>query len=132
MYFERHHMRFAKRVNGRVSDLRETLLAIIPKRTRECGKKGGRGVVTHAPVGLFSMDQRGKKNLELVFSPAGGGRDALGMLDERNGSSAGGDELPLRDGVARLMGCEALEDLAPAQEKTGGRIGQDHFAGTEA
>ena len=58
VHFQRHDMRFAKRINGRIGDLRETLLAVIPKRARQSGEKRGRSVVAHAPVGFFAVDQR--------------------------------------------------------------------------
>src|SRR5258708_31286717 len=37
VYVERHHMGFAQRVNGRVGDLPEALLAVIPQGPWECG-----------------------------------------------------------------------------------------------
>ena len=55
MHVERHDVSFAKRIDGRIRDLRETLLAIIPERAGESGKKCGRGVVAHAPVGFFAV-----------------------------------------------------------------------------
>src|SRR5271170_6408505 len=36
-----------------------------------------------------------------------------------------------RHGVARLMHGQALQDFAPAEEKTGRRIGKNHFAGAK-
>ena len=35
-------------------------------------------------------------------------------------------------GVARLMHGQALQDFAPAEEKAGGRIGENHFSGSES
>jgi len=43
--------------------LREALLAVIPQGSGERGEKCGRGIVAHAPVGFFAMDESGKKNL---------------------------------------------------------------------
>ena len=37
-----------------------------------------------------------------------------------------------RSRVARLMHRQALQDFAPAEEKPGGGIGENHFAGAEA
>ena len=56
MNVERHDVRFAKRIDRRIGDLRETLLAVIPERARKSGEKSGRGVVAHAPVGFFAVD----------------------------------------------------------------------------
>src|SRR5580658_2703203 len=70
MNVERHDMRFAQRVDGRVRDLGEPLFAVVPERARKSGKKSGRGVVTHAPVGFFAVDERREKSFELVFGPA--------------------------------------------------------------
>jgi hypothetical protein len=58
--FERHDVGFAQRIYGRIGDLRETLLAVIPKGARKGGKKSRRSVVTHAPVGFFAVDEGGK------------------------------------------------------------------------
>ncbi len=38
----------------------------------------------------------------------------------------------MRNGVARLLNGEALEDVSPAQKEPGGRIGENHFAGAKA
>src|SRR6266566_3415147 len=50
-------------------------------RTRQRGEKRGRRVIPHAPVGFFSAGQRGKKNLELIFGPAGSASDTLWLID---------------------------------------------------
>src|SRR5580704_11275761 len=42
---ERHHMGFAQWIDRRISDLRETLLAVIPERTVAGGSKSRRRVV---------------------------------------------------------------------------------------
>ncbi len=106
-------MGFAQRIDGRVGDLREALLAVIPQGSGERGKKGGRSVVAHAPVGFFAMDESGKKNFELVFCPAGGAGDALGVMDGDCRGDSGRAQHSLRNGVAGLLDGEALEDVAP-------------------
>src|SRR6266700_266620 len=90
---ERHHMGFAQGVDGRVSDLSEALLAVIPQRPGERGKKCGRRVVSHAPVRFFAASQRGKKNFELVFGPAGGAREALWLIDGTAGAAGEADSI---------------------------------------
>ena len=56
MNVERHDVRFAKRIDRRIRDLRETLFAVIPERARERREKSGWRVVAHAPVGFFAVD----------------------------------------------------------------------------
>ena len=131
---EGHDVGFAQGIDGRVGDLGEALLAVVPESSWEGGEKGGRGVVAHAPVGFFALEERGEKSFELVVGPTGGGGDALGIFDDgrRRGSGRRGGEFALWDGVVRLADGEAFEDVAPAQEKAGGGIGENHFAGAEA
>ncbi len=129
---ERHHVGFTQGVNGRVSDLGETLLAVIPQGSWKGRKKCGRCVVAHAPVRFFAACQGGKQNLKLVFGPAGGASDALWLIDADEGRDCRGGQHSLRNSVARLLDGEALEDIAPAQEEARGRIGKNHFSWTEA
>src|SRR6267378_3873345 len=126
---ERHHVGFAQRVDRRVRDLREPLLAVVPQSSRERGKKCGRSVISHAPVRFFAAGQRGKESLELIFRPAGSAGDALWFIDgdRRYGDRRG--QHSLRNRVARLLDREALEDVAPAQKEPGGGIGKNHFSG---
>ena len=74
-------MGFAQRIDGRIGDLRETLLAVIPERARERGEKCGGRVVAHAPIGFFSGEKRVKKNFVLVVGPAGSAGEAPGLAD---------------------------------------------------
>ena len=63
--------RFAQRVNGRIRDLREALLAVIPQRPAESGHRSRRRVVAHAPDRFLSLfHQRLEKQAELIFAPA--------------------------------------------------------------
>src|SRR5580704_5448549 len=133
MDVERHDVSFAKRIDGGIGDLRGTLFAIVPERARECGEKSWRGVVSHAPVGFFSVGQGGEEGFELVFGPADGSGDAFGFTGGCGRGRGGKREVPRRrHGVARLLHREALQDFAPAEEKAGGRVGENHFAGAEA
>ena len=64
-------MGFAKRVNRRIRDLRETLLAVIPQRTLEGGHGSRRRIVAHAPDRFLSLlHQRLEQQAELIFAPA--------------------------------------------------------------
>src|ERR1700740_3201152 len=74
-------MGFAQRVDRRIRDLCEALLAVIPQRARKRGKKSWRRVVPHAPVGFLSADKSGEENLELIFRPARGRSDTFGLSD---------------------------------------------------
>ncbi len=85
VHFERHDVRFAQRIDGRIGNLRETLLAVIPQRARQRGKKRRRRVIAHAPVGFFAVHERGEKHFELIFGPAGGGGDAFWLFGDRGG-----------------------------------------------
>ncbi len=38
----------------------------------------------------------------------------------------------MRNGIARLLNREALEDIAPTQKEPGGGIGENHFARAKA
>ena len=78
---QRHDVGFAQGIDRRIGDLRETLFAVIPQSSGERGKKCGRRVVAHAPVGFFAVSEGGKKNFELVFGPSGGASDALWLVD---------------------------------------------------
>ena len=129
---ERHDVGFAQRVDRRIGDLGETLLAVIPKSSGEGGEERGRGVVAHAPIGFFAMSESGEKSLELILGPSGGAGYALGVVDRNMRRGRGGREHSLRNGVARLLDGDALEDIAPAEKNTGGGIGENHFAGAEA
>ena len=128
---KRHHLGFAQRIDRRVSDLRKPLLAVIPQGSRERGKKCGRRVVSHAPVRFFTVDQRGKKNFELIFGPASGARDAFALSNEGRRCGIWHGQHSLRNCVARLLNRETLEDVAPAQKEPGGGIGKDHFSGAK-
>ncbi len=79
MDVERHDVSFTERIDRRIGNLRETLFAVIPERAWERGKERGRGVVAHAPVGFFAVDESGEKSLELIFGPARSRGDALGL-----------------------------------------------------
>src|SRR2546423_6011961 len=46
---ERHHVALAQWVDGRIGNLGEALLEIIPKRPRQARKERWRSVVPHAP-----------------------------------------------------------------------------------
>src|SRR5580704_3499133 len=57
-HLKRHHVQFAKRINGRIGYLSKTLLAVVPKTTMNHRQEGGRSVVTHAPIGFFAAEER--------------------------------------------------------------------------
>ena len=119
--FERHHVRFAQRIDGRIGDLRETLLAVIPQRARQSGQKRGRSVIAHAPVGFFAMHQRGEKHFVLVFGPAGGGGEAFWFSDGGGRHAwrwSAIAERPMADGRAIYLRSEAFQNVAPAQEES--------------
>src|SRR6266851_1403010 len=128
---ERHHVSLAQWIDRRVGDLREPLLAVIPQSPWKRGKKRGRRVVSHAPIRFFAAGQRGKENLELIVGPAGSARDALWVIDGNQRYGGWSCQHSLRNGVARLMDCKALENVAPAQKEPGSGIGKDHFSGAE-
>ncbi len=82
MDIERHDVGFAQRVNRRVGDLGEALLAVVPQGSGERGEKCRRGVIAHAPVGFLAVSKRGEENFELVFGPASGAGDTLRIACE--------------------------------------------------
>src|SRR6266481_2013843 len=131
-HVEGHHVGFAQRVDRRIRDLREALLAVIPQRARERGKKSGRRVVPHAPVGFFSVHKSGEKNLELIFRPARGSSNTFGLSDAavRKGN-AGRKRTRRNHSVLGLKCGQAFQDFAPTKERAGRGIGKDHFAGTQ-
>src|SRR5258708_36702451 len=104
---ERHHVGFRQRADRRVRDLREALLAVIPQSSWARGKECGRRVISHAPVRFFAAVQRGKKNLELIFRPAGSARDALWINEGNQGRCIWSCEPSLRKRVGRLLELEA-------------------------
>src|SRR5580765_783055 len=73
-------MRLAQRVDGRIRDLREALLAVVPERPREAREKGWRSVVAHAPHCLLPFEnERLKEQLVLVFGPTQRSHDSLSI-----------------------------------------------------
>src|SRR6267378_2400855 len=132
MDIERHDVGLAQRVDRRVGDLREALLAVVPQSSWERGEKGGRRIISHAPVRFLAVGQGGKENPELIFGPSSCACDALGVVDRSRSRGDRGAQHSLRNGVARLLNGEALEDIAPAQKEPGGGIGENHFARAEA
>src|SRR5206468_11430803 len=128
---ERHDVGLAQRIDWRICDLREPLLTVIPQSPWKRRKKSRRRVVSHAPIRSFATSQGGKENVELVLGPAGGARDALRLSNRNWRCSSRCSQLPLWNGIARLLNREALEDVTPAQKKPGGRVGQNHFTGTK-
>ncbi len=54
-HFQGHYVRFAQRIDRRIRDLRETLLAVIPQWPRQCRKECRRRVVSHAPVSFLAV-----------------------------------------------------------------------------
>src|SRR5690349_8730208 len=124
-------MSFTKRVNRRVRHLREALFAVIPQSSRECRKKCGRGIVSHAPVGLFAAKQGREENLELILRPSRRAGNPLGSGWKDGTRMEGLCNLPLRDSVMRLLCCHPLEDIAPAQKLSRDWIGQNHLAWTK-
>jgi len=67
-------MRFAQWIDGRIRDLREPLLAVIPEWPRQAREKRGRGIVAHAPDRLLAFEnERLKQQLVLIVGPAEGG-----------------------------------------------------------
>ena len=64
---ERHHHLFAQGVDGRIGHLREALMEVIRDGTRLAGKRGERGIVSHAPDRLFAVCQHGFQNEFNVF-----------------------------------------------------------------
>src|ERR1700722_1173081 len=81
MHRQRHHLRFAQRIDRRIRHLRESLLAVIPKRARQRRQKRRRRIIPHAPVGLFAVRKRRKQNFKLVFGPPSRGSNPLRLLD---------------------------------------------------
>ena len=77
-------MHFTQWVDRRIGHLGEALLAVIPQRAGQGGKKRGRCIVAHAPVSFFSTHERRKQNLELVFRPTAGGGDPPRRFYRRN------------------------------------------------
>ena len=133
MNLERHDVGFAQRIDGRIGDLREALLAVIPKSARKSGEKCGRSVVAHAPVGFFAVDKSGEENFELVFGPAAGSSDAFGRIDGNNCGRRGSIEAAhARRNQLGLPAAEAFQNVAPAEKDAGVRLGDNHFAGAEA
>ena len=128
---ERHDVGLAQRIDRRICDLREPLLTVIPQSPWERRKKSRRRVVSHAPIRFFATSQGGKENFELVLGPAGGARDALRFSNRNWRCSSRCSQLPLWNGIARLLNREALEDVTPAQKEPCGRVGQNHFTGTK-
>src|SRR6266481_2310177 len=131
--FERHHVGFAQRIDGRIGYLREALLEIIPERPCQRGKKRGRGVVAHAPVSFLSSEKRVKKNFVLVVGPAGRAGETPGFGDRLARSIAG--EVEERGDGCRLalnLRGDALQEFAPTQEHSRLWRGENHFAGAEA
>src|SRR5260370_8839496 len=73
-------MAFAQRIDGRIGNLSEPLLAVVPKRTGQARKEGWRSVVAHAPQGFLTLlYQRLEEHAKLVFSPAEGGHQTVGI-----------------------------------------------------
>src|SRR5690348_14243542 len=133
MYGERHNVRLAQRINRRIRDLRETLLAIIPKRPRKSREKRGRRVVAHAPVGFFAMRECGEKCFELIVGPSSSGGDAFCFAADKLRRGRRRSEMTYSsDRGAALVHCETLQNFSPAKKNTRGGIGENHFAGPEA
>ena len=66
-------MALAQRIDGRVRNLREPLLAVIPKRTRQSRQKRRRCVIAHAPQRFLTLlYERVEKYTELIFGPSEG------------------------------------------------------------
>src|SRR5260370_41895357 len=105
---ERHRVGFTQRVDRRVRDLREALLAVIPQSSWERGKECGRRVISHAPVRFFAAGQRGKENLELIFRPAGSARHALWINEGNQGRGSWSSQHSLGNRRARLLNRKAL------------------------
>ena len=116
VYRKRHHVRFAQRIDRRVSHLRETLFAVVPQRPRQIREKRRWRIVTHAPIRFVSLNQRRKKNLELVFCPARRARHSL--CSGRKGWARIKDlcNLPPWNGVLRLLCRHPLENVTPPQK----------------
>jgi hypothetical protein len=129
MNCERHHLRFAQRIDRRIRDLREPLLAVIPQRARQRRKKRRRRVVAHAPVGFLAVRKRGKQNLELILGPASGSGDALRLLDARRRGrrSFFAERANLRQRIARLLRRKPLQNLAPTKNRSGNGVRENHL-----
>src|SRR5690348_9671146 len=133
MYGERHNVRLAQRINRRIRDLRETLLAIIPKRPRKSREKRGRRVVAHAPVGFFAMRECGEKCFELIVGPSSSGGDAFWFAGGQLRRDRRRSEMPYwSDRGAPRVHRETLQNISPAKKNACGGIGENHFAGPEA
>jgi len=132
--FEGHHVGFAQRIDGRIGNLREALLEIIPERPCQRGKKRGRGVVAHAPISFLSGEKAGEKNFVLVVGPAGRACETPGFGDRLPRSIAGEVE-------ERGDGCRLALNLRGDRSSRSSRQrrntpelwrGENHFAGAEA
>ena len=78
-HFQRHHMRFTQRVDGRIGHLRETLLAIVPERTLNRGEESRGRIVSHAPIGFLAGQKGPEENFVLIVRPSGSAGNPLGM-----------------------------------------------------
>lgn len=132
MHVERHDVRFAQRIDRRIRDLSETLLAVVPERARKSGEKRGRRIIAHAPVRFLAVRQGGEERFELIVGPSGGNGKSLGIAGNRwIGRGRKRDVAYGRRVVPSLMHGETLENFSPAEEQAGCRIGKNHFAGTK-
>ena len=132
-HLQRHHVGFAQRINRRIRHLREPLLAVIPKRPRQRGKKSRRRVIAHAPIGFLARQQRPEQYFVLVLAPSRSAGDTLGL----GHSYARGPRFQLQQArvahrSARHLRRHPLQQFSPPQQHPGLRIRQDHLARSEA
>ena len=126
-------MRLAQRIDGRVGDLREALLAVVPQRPREAREKRGRSIVTHAPDRLLSFkNERLKEELVLIVGPAERCHDTLRLVRGGLRKPLGRDNVQWNGGVRRIPEFLPVPDLCGSRELTGARIAEQHLAGAQA
>src|SRR5262249_39800751 len=127
---KRHDMRFAQRIDRWIRHLRKTLLAVIPKRPQLRRKKRRWSVVAHTPVRFFSAQKSGEKYFVLIVRPAAGGGDVFGRFPGRRsrGRRDVAKAAVLRRRPPRLLRRQPLQNFAPTEKCSSGRIRDNHFA----
>src|SRR5208282_2648687 len=135
IYVKGHHVRLAERVDRRVRDLRETLLAVIPEGSASGRDESRRGIVPHAPNSFLALDaERLEQQSKLIFAPAQRCGNAPGI---RRGIRDRGDSF-WRSGAGNIrrsrrtrMEPQQRADFVPTVNNSGRRVREEHFARTE-
>src|ERR1700676_4361456 len=122
---ERHYVALTQRIDGRIRDLSKPLLAVIPKGTRQTRKEGWRSIVAHAPQRLLTLFNQGLiEHAELVFGPAKGGHETVGV---RRNWRSGILSLNNCSGVRTFLNVHEPGSLVRTEKSSARKIGNKHL-----